>query len=152
MFISVDLPAPFSPRRACTSPGRRSRSMWSLARTPGNCLVIPRSSRTSGVSCMRSDSRWGARTSGGGSEPAPVFTCLGAALLHRRLQLAGQNRRFRLLLRGPDGRGDLAADRRETDAPILEREEPVRAALERAIHGGRDRVVDAHVDLLLGAR
>src|SRR5262245_15214013 len=46
MFISVDLPAPFSPRSACTSPCRKSRSMWSFARTPGNCFVIPRSSST----------------------------------------------------------------------------------------------------------
>src|SRR4029453_9431878 len=48
MFISVDLPAPFSPSRAWTSPPRTSRSTWSLARTPGNCFVIPRSSRTGG--------------------------------------------------------------------------------------------------------
>src|SRR3981189_3711557 len=45
MFISVDLPAPFSPRSACTSPLRRSKFTWSLASTPGNRLVIPRSSR-----------------------------------------------------------------------------------------------------------
>src|SRR6185295_14724050 len=50
MLISVDLPAPFSPSRACTSPRRRSKSMWSFASTPGNCLVIPRSSRTGGSS------------------------------------------------------------------------------------------------------
>src|SRR4249919_1955645 len=53
MFISVDLPAPFSPRSACTSPRRRSKSMWSLASTPGNCLVIPRSSSTRGSSAIR---------------------------------------------------------------------------------------------------
>src|SRR3954452_22919654 len=46
MFISVVLPAPFSPSSACTSPRRRSRSMWSLATVPGKILVIPRSSRT----------------------------------------------------------------------------------------------------------
>src|SRR5580765_3574825 len=50
MLISVDLPAPFSPSKACTSPRRRSKSMWSFASTPGNCLVIPRSSRTGGSS------------------------------------------------------------------------------------------------------
>src|SRR6185436_12307151 len=50
MLISVDLPAPFSPSNACTSPRRRSKSMWSFASTPGNCLVIPRSSRTGGSS------------------------------------------------------------------------------------------------------
>ena len=41
MFISVDLPAPFSPSSACTSPLRRSRSTWSLATTPGNRFVMP---------------------------------------------------------------------------------------------------------------
>src|ERR1700730_1170723 len=40
-FISVDLPAPFSPIKACTVP-LRARN-WTLlrARTPGNCLEIP---------------------------------------------------------------------------------------------------------------
>src|SRR5258706_14316364 len=44
MFIKVDLPAPFSPSKAWTSPGRTSRSMASLATRPGNSLVIPTSS------------------------------------------------------------------------------------------------------------
>src|SRR5215211_7585180 len=51
MFISVDLPAPFSPRSACTSPLRRSKSTPSLATTPGKRLVIPLSSRR-GASAM----------------------------------------------------------------------------------------------------
>src|ERR1035437_2581168 len=42
MFIRVVLPAPFSPRRAWISPRRTSRSMLSLATTPGYRLVIPR--------------------------------------------------------------------------------------------------------------
>src|SRR5688500_9176311 len=45
MFISVDLPAPFSPRSACTSPARRSKSTPSLATTPGKRFVMPLSSR-----------------------------------------------------------------------------------------------------------
>src|ERR1700680_945887 len=49
MFISVDLPAPFSPRRTWTSPGSRVRSMWSLARTPGKRLVMPLSSSRIGL-------------------------------------------------------------------------------------------------------
>ena len=44
MFISVVLPAPFSPSRACISPGADVRSTWSLATTPGNRLVTPFSS------------------------------------------------------------------------------------------------------------
>src|SRR5262245_60765712 len=42
--IRVDLPAPFSPISAWTSPGRRSRLTRSFASTPGKRLVI--SSRT----------------------------------------------------------------------------------------------------------
>src|SRR5829696_7420199 len=42
MFISVVLPAPFSPSRAWISPGRTSRSIRSLATTPGYRLLIPR--------------------------------------------------------------------------------------------------------------
>src|SRR5579885_2484415 len=42
MFESVLLPAPFSPRSACTSPAAASKSTRSLARTPGKRFVIPR--------------------------------------------------------------------------------------------------------------
>src|SRR6266568_1166422 len=51
MFISVDLPAPFSPSSAWTSPWRRSKSTLSFASTPGNRFVIPRSS-SRGASAM----------------------------------------------------------------------------------------------------
>src|SRR5689334_17134188 len=44
-LISVDLPAPFWPSRQCTSPALTSRSTPSSARTPGNCLTIPRITR-----------------------------------------------------------------------------------------------------------
>ena len=49
--ISVDLPAPFSPSRQCTSPRRRVRLTRSLASTPGNALEISASS-TIGVSLL----------------------------------------------------------------------------------------------------
>src|SRR5581483_5131047 len=42
MFDRVDFPAPFSPRRACTSPTAASKSTPSFATTPGNRFVIPR--------------------------------------------------------------------------------------------------------------
>src|SRR3954454_4547815 len=48
MFESVDLPAPFSPSSACTSPEAASKSTPSLATTPGKRLVIP-SSLTAGA-------------------------------------------------------------------------------------------------------
>src|SRR5271169_2371871 len=40
-FISVDLPAPFSPISACTVPLRTRSSTLLRARTPGNCLEMP---------------------------------------------------------------------------------------------------------------
>src|SRR3990170_930480 len=48
MFMSVDLPAPFSPSSAWISPARTSRSMPSLAMTPGYRLVMPRISSSGG--------------------------------------------------------------------------------------------------------
>jgi hypothetical protein len=44
MLISVDLPAPFSPSRQCTSPRLTEREMRSLARTPGKAFETPISS------------------------------------------------------------------------------------------------------------
>src|SRR6476620_3670723 len=51
MFISVLLPAPFSPSRQWISPGSMTRSMWSLATSEPKLLVRPDSSR-----CMRAAS------------------------------------------------------------------------------------------------
>ncbi len=52
-LIRVDLPAPFSPINACTSPGRTSKSTPSSARTPGNSIDTPRASTRAvmGVAC-----------------------------------------------------------------------------------------------------
>src|SRR6201996_7153173 len=47
--ISVDLPAPFSPSSAWTSPGITSKSTRSLATTEPNFFVIPLSSSAGGV-------------------------------------------------------------------------------------------------------
>src|SRR5882724_627900 len=47
-FMRVDLPAPFSPIRACTSPATRSNRQSSRARTPGKVLLRC-SMETSGV-------------------------------------------------------------------------------------------------------
>lgn len=49
IFIRVDLPAPFSPTRAWTVPRRTVMSMSWLATTPGNRLVMPRSSTAWGL-------------------------------------------------------------------------------------------------------
>src|SRR5215216_2172844 len=52
MFISVVLPAPFSPRSAIISPRRRSKLTASLASRDPNLLVMPRSRRTSSGSAL----------------------------------------------------------------------------------------------------
>src|SRR5581483_1159504 len=49
IFIRVDLPAPFSPSRAWTSPFRTVRETSSRARTPGYCLLMWRISRAGGA-------------------------------------------------------------------------------------------------------
>ena len=46
MFISVDLPAPFSPISACTSPARSSKDTPVSARTAPKRLVMPVSLRS----------------------------------------------------------------------------------------------------------
>src|SRR6187431_3152766 len=48
IFISVDLPAPFSPRTAWIWPGATFRLTRSLALTAGYCLLMPVSSRRMG--------------------------------------------------------------------------------------------------------
>ena len=50
--MSVDLPAPFSPHSACTSPRRTWRSTSLLATTPGKRFVMPHSSTTYSFSAM----------------------------------------------------------------------------------------------------
>src|SRR6185437_10617420 len=52
IFISVDLPAPFSPSPAWISPGLTLRFTPSLALTAGYCLLMPESSRRSGCVLM----------------------------------------------------------------------------------------------------
>src|SRR5882757_1031662 len=69
MFMSVDLPAPFSPSSAWISPMRRSRSMASLATRPGNVLVMLISSTTF---------RAGAKAAGAGAwSPLSMATASG---------------------------------------------------------------------------
>ena len=61
MFMSVDLPAPFSPSSAWTSPARRSKSTSSLATMPGKRLTMPRISTARVWSFMAGDDASGAR-------------------------------------------------------------------------------------------
>src|ERR1700722_18560090 len=46
IWISVDLPAPFSPNKTWTSPGLRSKSMPAGASPAGNCIDRPRARKT----------------------------------------------------------------------------------------------------------
>src|ERR1700722_16233653 len=47
--MSVDLPAPFSPTKALTSPDRISKSTSFRAITPGNDLDMPRATSTGSI-------------------------------------------------------------------------------------------------------
>src|SRR5919206_2716717 len=138
MFISVDLPAPFSPSRACTSPLRRSKSTWSSATTPGKRFVMPRISRTVDAStAQRILRRRGApfavksvpERRGAGSSPAPRSREMRLRL-RRQLELARDDLALdRVHLRDEllrHGRIDLA----EAHAAVLERELQVLVALE----------------------
>src|SRR5450830_140275 len=49
ILMSVDFPAPFSPTRQCTSPGRRSKLTSSSATVPSNRFVRPTALRRSGA-------------------------------------------------------------------------------------------------------
>src|SRR5919197_3937834 len=149
MLISVDLPAPFSPSSAWTSPRCRSKSMWSFASTPGNCFVIPRSSRTGAASTRRLNNRAGpeARSVEAMRQVLPDR--------RRRLDLAGDDLRLQLVdLRQPGLRDlGLLADLAEGDALVLQVEDEVLAALVAlAVLGSLDREEDALVHPLHGAR
>src|SRR6266545_1479174 len=162
MLISVDLPAPFSPSSACTSLRRRSKSMWSLASTPGNCFVIPRSSRTVASSTRRLNNRAGpkarsVRRNERARRPALFVEtlCLVLPDRRRRLDLAGDDLRLQrvdLLQPGLRELGPLA-ELPEADAAVLQVEDEV-AAADVPLAGLRslDGEEDADVHPLHGAR
>src|SRR4051812_5753437 len=127
--MSVDLPAPFSPRRAWTSPARRSKSTPSLATMRPKRFVMPRSSSAASIRSL------------GAALPHRVGRCDLAALdlVLDRLDLVGV-----LLAR----RADLA----DADAVVVEVRDGVRPALVRIVLDRLDRVEDRHVDLLQRAR
>src|SRR5215475_504388 len=134
MFISVDLPAPFSPSSAWTSPCRRSKSTWSFATTPGNRFVMPLSSRTvEGSTATAGDSREAA--DGALLERSRDLDLARDDLLLQLVHLVDQRLRH--------GRVDLA----DVHAAVLQVEQQVVAALELALRdqlrGLKDAVVDA---------
>ena len=64
--MSVDLPAPFSPTRAWTSPARRSKRQSRRACTPGKSLLMPSISTSGAVTTS------GTRPPPSGTGPSPV--------------------------------------------------------------------------------
>src|SRR6478672_6919773 len=92
MFISVLLPAPFSPSSAWISPVRSSKSTWSLARTPGNALTIPDASIASTDADPAEGAGPGADSPGEGGGAAVIATpldgwCPAAGVARGRDQL-----------------------------------------------------------------
>src|SRR5688572_4165386 len=72
--MSVDLPAPFSPMRLCTSPGKRRKLTSSSALTPGNSIEIPVISTIGGDPFTAPPSlRDGAGPPPWGDAPAPHY-------------------------------------------------------------------------------
>src|SRR5450756_184069 len=78
-LMRVDLPAPFSPMSAWTSPERNEKSTLSSASTPGNLMVIPLICTMGGTSLSSRlvtretfSLRGGAPTGGGKHYPPPV--------------------------------------------------------------------------------
>src|SRR5579859_389906 len=158
MLASVDLPAPFSPRRAWISPSWASRSTESLARTPGNRFVIERMA-TAGTapavtSVSTAVSALGNRSDNALDEPHHAQYVAQAQLgPGRHLDRAG------LVLQGPGELVEAAvlqslllgvdrghsrsihrlAERRQVDEPILQAA-VVAGRLPRTIH----RRLDAH--------
>src|SRR4051794_4672989 len=152
MFISVDLPAPFSPSKACTSPRRRSKSTWSFARTPGKRLVIPRSSRT-GVSVAATVGGDSTERRSGRARGPPASRIRRFLLDDRRgLDLARDDLRPKsgdlLEERGRHVRADLA----EAHAAVLQVEGQVATTVELPVLRTLDGEIDARVDALHGAR
>src|SRR5204862_7758606 len=143
MFESVDLPAPFSPSSACTSPSAASKSTPSFATTPGNRFVIPRTltaagmERDAGGRARRPPARRLALRAPDHAlhEPVHAVEAVRAALQHvhllalpeaqppllvvqRALELVEGAVDERLPLRGVLGlrrRADAGAERREVD-------------------------------------
>src|SRR3954454_594213 len=129
--MSVDLPAPFSPRRAWTSPARRSKSTPSLATMRPKRFVMPRSSSAASI--------------------RPVALLGPLAHRVRRRDRPVEDLRLDLL----DLRGVLRArraDLADADTVVLQAVHRVGAALVGVVLDGLDRVEDRDVHLLQGAR
>src|SRR5262245_9439620 len=154
MCASVLLPAPFSPRSACTSPAAASKSTPSFATTPGKRLVNPRTAMAGGGQPEPSP----APGSGGKSsndalhEPVhgvEILDVQPGALRDLELPLLVVERPRELVElpahdlglfledRGSHRRAHLGPERRQPDQPVLDRA-VVEARLPRAVPRRRD--------------
>src|SRR5680860_51872 len=157
-FISVLLPAPFSPSRQWISPGSTTRSMWSLATSEPNRFVTPRSSSFTAsvpshpVPPARSPTGRG-RGAGRGRRPSPILPCCDSGLgrcrglhddvarddaLPQRVDLGLEVVRHGVL---------EVVIRRDADALVLQGPH-VRVAAELTVDRRDGRVGDGDVDLL----
>src|SRR5579863_10007555 len=160
-FIRVDLPAPFSPSRACTWPGATERSIRSLATSGPKRLVMPfSSSSTSPLAEPRCAGpqrrRSGADVAAAREDLAPLPHCVAICRpeLHRALgrRLDGPVLDTRLhllqlvLQRGRDLAGEVVE--RGQHRPAVAQRADVGAALERAAGHAQHRRLDRRRDAL----
>src|SRR5580765_1391964 len=148
MFIRVDLPAPFSPSSAWTSPRFTSKDTRSFATTPGNSLRMSRISRTRSPSALCS--LIASKKERADSSPALSVSCASSSVargvrraFRRRDDDLGEDLRLvRLHQRDPGRRGRI--DLADADAVVLEVQQNVLATMPP---GGSviDRVLDADI-------
>src|SRR5579863_2445303 len=156
-FISVVLPAPFSPSSARISPGSTVRSMWSLATRSPKRLVMPRSSsfkRRLHSRRVRRRPRSAARTLRPGPPTGQTLCAERSARSHRALggrdDLAALDLGLERVELGHQRGRHLArevVERRQHRAAIGQRAD-VDAALELALGRLQHRVLDRGRDPL----
>src|SRR5215469_3324747 len=162
-FISVVLPAPFSPSRARISPGWTTRSIWSLATRLPKRFVIPRNSSFTG-SHPPADSGQCPRRLAGTLTSLTVTSWL-VPWLHRALgggdDLAADDRRLDRSELALELRGDLASKevvRRQHGPAVGERADVCAARVAPAsaqhteLHRGADALLYAGDEVLAVGR
>src|SRR5580693_2288218 len=169
MFISVVLPAPFSPSKPRISPGETLRSMWSLATRLPKRFVMPRSSSSTPVlllvlpptvTTVLRCRHAGAAPAAGVTQPGPGRhrgPAQPGLPLHRALggrhDLAADDLLLDRLDLGLQAGRDLAGEvvvRGQRDAAVGQGAD-VGAALERAVGCREHRGLHRRLDALLHA-
>ena len=130
ILISVDLPAPFSPTSACTSPARTSNETSDSACTPGKDLLMPRTSRSGAA--------------------APVYAVIAASARWRRRRRRSFRRPPRAAWRAPSGGAPASV----ISVSMRDSGQTTRLPLDGEFRGvgQHDQLVGALKQLRLGAR